>query len=286
LTKYLRRKNEVALQKFKERTLKNCYKQWYLRLQITKMLLKKAFKFGRRIQCLEMAEGFGQIVHFTKSFKERNRERKEHAIQSSVKIIARLMKKRLCDTFQDLRVRAHKKHFKTEYFARMLRHVLASRMRHYFGKWRHNSNRLVLAETVNTEGDVVLERNEVRRNVKALKDFLQNQGYSDDDVSNYLTNKSDEQKQRMHRAIVGLFFRNSDYEIVPKALNQWKRWVQQRRLIKQWSRYCVNAMNHPLHWAFRKWKMSEEDAREKLRHVLKKDLVKKIIDDEMAIGAA
>lgn len=45
-------------------------------------------------------------------------------------------------------------------------------------------------------------------------------------------------------------------------------------------------MNHPLHWAFRKWKLGEEDAREKLRTVLKKDLIKKIIDDEMAIGSA
>jgi len=90
----------------------------------------------------------------------------------------------------------------------------------------------------------------------------------------------------MHRAIVGLFFRNSDFEIIPKALNQWKRWVQQRKLVKQWSRYTVNAMNHPLHWAFRKWKLSEDDARQKLQTVLKKDLIKKIIDDEMAIGSA
>lgn len=131
-----------------------------------------------------------------------------------------------------------------------------------------------------------MERNEVRRNVKALKDFLGTQGYTDDDIGQYLSTKSDNQKQKMHRAIVGLFFRNSDFEIIPKALNQWKRWVQQRRLVKQWSRYCVNAMNHPLHWAFRKWKMGEEDAREKLKGVLKKDLIKKIIDDEMAIGSA
>jgi hypothetical protein len=90
----------------------------------------------------------------------------------------------------------------------------------------------------------------------------------------------------MHRAVVGLFFRNSDFEIIPKAFNQWRRWVQQRKLCKQWARYTVNAMNHPLHWAFRKWKLSEEDAREKLKTVLKKDLVKKIIDDELAIGSA
>lgn len=64
-----------------------------------------------------------------------------------------------------------------------------------------------------------MERNEVRRNVKALKDFLGTQGYTDDDIGQYLSTKSDNQKQKMHRAIVGLFFRNSDFEIIPKALN-------------------------------------------------------------------
>jgi len=133
----------------RERTLKNCYKQWHLRVQICKTLCTKAFKFARRMQCLELADGFSQILHFAKSFKERDRERKEHGIQSSFKIIQRLLKKRVCDTFQDLRVRAHKKQFKQDYFAKMLRHVLASRMRHFFGKWRHNSDRTRLAETVN-----------------------------------------------------------------------------------------------------------------------------------------
>lgn len=67
-----------------------------------------------------------------------------------------------------------------------------ARMRHFFGKWRHNSDRIRLAETVNTEGEVVLERNEARRHVKALKDFLGTQGYSQEDIGNYLTKKSDQ----------------------------------------------------------------------------------------------
>lgn len=88
-------------------------------------------------------------MHFARSFKERERERKEHGLQSSVKILSRLLKKRLCESFLDLKLRAHKRQFKTEYFGRMLRHVLAARMRHFFGKWRHNTERTRLAELVN-----------------------------------------------------------------------------------------------------------------------------------------
>jgi DNA-binding transcriptional MerR regulator len=133
---------------------------------------------------------------------------------------------------------------------------------------------------------VVLQRNEMRLKVKALKDFLKSHGYSEDDIREYLDKKSDQQRSLMHRAIVGLFFRNSDFEIIPKALNQWKRWVQQRRLVKQWSRYTLNALNHPLHWFFRRWKLQDEDAKHQLKQVLKKDLIKKIIGDELAIGSA
>jgi hypothetical protein len=45
-------------------------------------------------------------------------------------------------------------------------------------------------------------------------------------------------------------------------------------------------MNHPLFWAFRKWKMQEIDAKEKLKNVSKRELIEKIISDEMAIGSA
>jgi len=124
-----------------------------LRAQLTKVFLSKTFKFGRRLQCLQLADGFSQILHFSKSFKERDRERREHAVQSSFKILARLLKKKVSESFLDLRLRAHKKSFKQEHFARMLRHVLQSRMRHFFGKWRHNSDRMRVAETVNVSSD-------------------------------------------------------------------------------------------------------------------------------------
>ena len=42
-------------------------------------------------------------------------------------------------------------------------------MRHFFGKWKHNKDRMELAENVNCEGDVVVERNEMKRRVDALK---------------------------------------------------------------------------------------------------------------------
>ena len=75
-----------------------------------------------------------------------------------------------------------------------------------------------------------------------------------------MAQKTEQQKVTMHRAVVALFFKNSDFQIIPKAFNQWRRWIQMRKIVKQWSVYTVGAINHPLFWSFRKWKMHEEDA--------------------------
>ena len=81
----------------------------------------------------------------------------------------------------------------------------------------------------------MLERNEMRRNVKALRDFLLKQGYSPEEIDDYVNGKANVQNGNMHRAVVSLFFKKSEFNIMPKAMNQWKRWVQQRKLMKDWS---------------------------------------------------
>jgi len=44
---------------------------------------------------------------------------------------------------------------------------------------------------VNTEGDVVLERNKAQRNAKRLRDELIASGYSPDQIDEYLAKKSE-----------------------------------------------------------------------------------------------
>jgi len=36
----------------------------------------------------------------------------------------------------------------------------------------------------------------------------------------------------MQRGIIGLFFKESDFNIMPKALNHWKTWVAERKLMR------------------------------------------------------
>jgi hypothetical protein len=90
----------------------------------------------------------------------------------------------------------------------------------------------------------------------------------------------------MTKAVTSLFFKNSEFHIIPKAMNQWKRWIEQRRLYKDRCAFVKNAMNNPMYWFFRKWKDHDKNAAKRLKHLTKQDLIDKIVTDEMAIGSA
>jgi hypothetical protein len=57
-------------------------------------------------------------------------------------------------------------------------------------------------------------------------------------------------------------------------------------MAKEWARFVSNGLNHPLHFAFRQWKYADANTLAKLKTVTKKDMINKIITDELAIGSA
>lgn len=90
----------------------------------------------------------------------------------------------------------------------------------------------------------------------------------------------------MQKAIVGLFFKNTDFNIIPKALNHWKSWVKTRKKIKENARFVLNCLNHPLAIYFKKWKYDKADSEKVLNKLSKKQLIDKIVADENLIGSS
>lgn len=89
-----------------------------------------------------------------------------------------MLKRRIQSALYALKNRSQNKDFKERFLQRTLMHVAEYRIKHFFHKWRHNVERLNLADLVNTEGDVVLERNQAQRNAKRLREELINSGYA------------------------------------------------------------------------------------------------------------
>lgn len=89
----------------------------------------------------------------------------------------------------------------------------------------------------------------------------------------------------MQKGIIGLFFTNSEFQIMPKAFNQWKAWVARRKFVRHRANYVLNHMRHPCSRLFYRWKYEHADAARRLKALSKQQLIDKIIADENLIGA-
>ena len=50
----------------------------------------------------------------------------------------------------------------------------------------------------------------------------------------------------MQKGIIALFFKNSEFSVVPKALNAWKDYVLNRKRIRRTCQMVLNRLKHPL----------------------------------------
>lgn len=130
-----------------------------------------------------------------------------------------------------------------------------------------------------------MERNELTRKAKAMFEQLTKMGYAPDVIQTYLDENADRQRNQMQQGIRRIFYKNSPFDIVPKAFNQMKAFVQARKLARENARRVLNWMRHPLAVYFKKWKYDLADAQKKLKGLSKQDLIDKIIQDEQLLGS-
>ena len=130
-----------------------------------------------------------------------------------------------------------------------------------------------------------MKRNQLARQAAAMKSQLVKMGYTPQMIDEFLEEKAAAQRSNMQKGIISLFFKNSDFQIVPKAFNQLKAYVARRKAAKARAVQVLNWLNHPLATYFRKWKFDMADSENKLKGLSKQELIDKIIADENLIGS-
>ena len=151
-------------------------------------------------------------------------------------------------------MRTERRDYKEKFLRRMLMHVGEYRKRYFFDRWKNCMKCEQISEEVNTEGEVVMKRNQLARQAAAMKSQLVKMGYTPEFINEYLESKAGKQRADMQKGIISLFFKNSDFSIVPKAFNHLKAFVRERKAAKARALQALNWMNHPLSTYFRKWK--------------------------------
>lgn len=89
----------------------------------------------------------------------------------------------------------------------------------------------------------------------------------------------------MQKGIIGLFFKNSEFSVVPKAMNAWRDYVAQRKRVRRTCQFVLNHLKHPLAGWFQRWKFDAADSQKQMLHLTKQQLVDKIVADENLIGS-
>lgn len=110
-------------------------------------------------------------------------------------------------------------------------------------------------------------------------------GYSPEAIQKFVDEKSDHMKQTMQRGIRRIFYKHSQFDIVPKAFNQMKAFVRARKLARENAKKVLNWMRNPLAIYFRRWKYDMADQQKALAGLSKQDLIDKIIQDEQLLGS-
>ena len=129
-------------------------------------------------------------------------------------------------------MRTERRDYKEKFLRRMLMHVGEYRKRYFFDRWKNCMKCEQISEEVNTEGEVVMKRNQLARQAAAMKSQLVKMGYTPEFINEYLESKAAKQRADMQKGIISLFFKNSDFSIVPKAFNHLKAFVRERKAAK------------------------------------------------------
>lgn len=95
--------------------------------------------------------------------KTRSGEDKDYAVKSVGHILNRLIKRRLASAMHDLRMRTEKRDYKDKFLRRLLMHVGEYRKRYFWDRWKNCVRCEQISEDVNTEGEVVMKRNQLKR---------------------------------------------------------------------------------------------------------------------------
>ena len=163
VTQYIRRRNKHVIHEFRKTLKKKLFNAWYWTLYNEKRKMQLMKKCVNRMQFLDVHSFFLHWAHYTISGRERERESKAHSTRSMTSILQKLFDRRKALALHQLKLRAFKKDFKYHFALRVFKHASSYRLRHYFQKWRQFNALEGIAETVNTEGDVVLARNDALR---------------------------------------------------------------------------------------------------------------------------
>lgn len=130
-------------------------------------------------------------------------------------------------------------------------------MRDFFGRWRENSTKVMLAKDLYETGPVREQDYLYKSELRNIKDLMKNEGYDEEDTGKALSQHDQHKRYLMLKAVKRMQHFNSEMYAKPKMFDIWKRYVQVKRLYRYWLQFVekrAKIVKSDLHYVFDKWK--------------------------------
>ena len=163
VTLYLRRRNAQVLESYRLNKLRRLWDALREHLGKEKDGGKLIRRCLDRMQYFDQAKAFQHWQQQAISLRTRDGENRDHSAKNIGHILNRLIKRRLASAMQDMRLRMERRDFKRKFLRRMLMHAGSNRLRYFWDRWNNVVKCEMISEDVNTEGEVVMKRNQLAR---------------------------------------------------------------------------------------------------------------------------
>lgn len=137
-----------------------------------------------------------------------------------------------------------------------------------FNRWKEESERKSLIKFMSEEGPVAIQNHNLKKMIYNLKLKTILEGFAPKEVNELLVHNRRSSLQSLEKSICRLVsYKDAELYLLPKCLDQWKKYVQYRKLFRHWLNYLNNkadSKRSPLFWAFQRWKYGDLERRAQL----------------------
>jgi hypothetical protein len=159
-------------------------------------------------------------------------------------------------------------------------HYISNKARTYFQRWKETAQKQTVIIELNEEGPVREEVFEQRQILENCKNFMRDEGYHEKEIEQVLKCGVVDKKGLILKAINRMKHYNDDLYVVPKAFDQWKRYIHMKKLFRYWLNYSnqrAQYIKSDLARAFDVWKHYDNKHKEVYTKLSKKALDQKTL---------
>lgn len=246
-------------------------------------LAKLLQKIDRRVNHLAKFQAFHTIDRKCRHHAISQLRQRQHGERFLALGLAKIFRKRQREALHEVRTLALDQGGQRLKVRKMMLQCAHRAERQAFAKWLKQSRNLLMVEQVVYEGNTAMAHREHLVNEHVLKQFVNEQGYTLDEVARSTADTHARQQKVAHKYYSLLVERPDTFRTI--AFHAWRKFVALRHSVRDKAALCLNLLSqNEAFKAFRTWKLCVFGSKRRLMRLRKEHLISRIIDNSRDVS--